>query len=175
MALSPWTLFADCKNRIGYQILVGIGLGMGLNQTVVAVQTALPKKLIPKGVSSVLFTRLLGSSLASPVAQSVLQSSLVRQLGRSAAMKVLGDGGATNARKQLESVYGLGTPAFTTALHGFNNAVTRTFLVALILCCLTTPFGLLVEWKSVKKAKKGKKGGNGEKASDGADAEKAAD
>lgn len=168
-------LLADCRNRIGYQISVGIGLGMGLNQTVVAVQTALPPKLIPKGVSSVPFTRLLGSSLASPVAQSVLQSALVRQLGQSSASDVLSDGGASNARSQLEQVYGLGTPAFATTLHGFNTAVTRTLLVALILCYLTTPFGLLVGWKSVKKTKKGKKGGKGEKeqdASDGADAEK---
>jgi hypothetical protein len=110
--------------------------------------------MIPAGNSLVLFARLLGTSLAAPIAQSVLQQTLSKRLGNEVAGTIFGQGGATTAAGKLRDIFGNETPAFFQALDGLNEAVTKTFLVALILAALTTPFALTTEWKSVKKEKR---------------------
>lgn len=97
----------------------------------------------------------------------MLQQTLAQRLGNEIAARLFGGGGATGVRTGLEELFGSGTPRFARALDDVNDAVTRTFLVALILACMTAPFLVLVQWKSVKKEKresedkregKGKKG-----------------
>ncbi|KAJ0290277.1 hypothetical protein CBS470a_003922 [Colletotrichum nupharicola] len=139
---------------IGAQILVGAGVGVGAEQANVAVQTVLPSEKIAKGTSLTLFTRLLGVALSVPVAQSVIQQELVKALGPSLAGVVYGDGGAPDLRMKLQTMFGDNTPAFQSALNGVNYAITRTFMLAMILAAISFPFGLLVEWKSVKKEKR---------------------
>jgi hypothetical protein len=129
-------------------------VGVSLEQCNVAVQTVLPDDQIPAGTSLILFTRLLGTALAGPVAQSVLQQTLARRLGNQVAARLFGGGGATGVRASLAELFGPSTPAFRQALGDVNAAVTRTFMVALVLACLTAPFLVLVEWKSVKKEKR---------------------
>lgn len=123
---------------------------MGLNSATIAVQNVLPKAQVAKGTSAELFSRQFGGALGAPIAQSVLSKALVSQLGPSVAVQVFQGGSAVGALGKLRSIYGAGTPAFIKAVEGFNDAVARTFMVALILSSLTLPFGLLVQWKSVK-------------------------
>ena len=127
---------------------------MGLNSATVAVQNVLPKSQVAKGTSAELFARQLGGALGSPIGQSVLFKTLVQNIGSSRAANVIQDGSATNALAKLRSIYGNGSPAFRNALEGFNGAITSTFMVALILSCLTLPFALLVRWRSVTGKKK---------------------
>lgn len=123
---------------------------MGLNSATIAVQNVLPKAQVAKGTSAELFARQFGGALGSPIAQSVLSKALAGQLGPSVALQVFQGGSAVGALGKLRSIYGAGTPAFVEAVEGFNDAVTMTFMVALILSSLTLPFGLLVQWRSVK-------------------------
>ncbi|USW47919.1 Putative major facilitator superfamily, MFS transporter superfamily [Septoria linicola] len=139
---------------IGYQIIFAAGIGLSLEQCNVAVQTVLPDDKIPAGTSLVLFTRLLGTALSGPIAQSVLQQTLAKRLGNSVAATIYGEGGATGVRGKLDDIFGAGTPALQSALNAFNDSVTRTFMVALILASLTALTLPLIEWKSVKKEKR---------------------
>lgn len=140
---------------IGYQIVFGVGVGMGLNAATVAVQTVLPDETVAKGISAELTIRLLGTALGTPIAQSVLQQSLVSKLSRQVAVLVFNsEGSATDAKGILTGIYGAGTPGLRSALEAFNYACTRTFMVALIMSCLCFPLSLLAEWKSTKTEKR---------------------
>lgn len=127
---------------------------MSLEQCNIAIQTVLPEDQIPTGIALLLFIRTIAGTLAGPIGQAVFQKRLAHRLGQSVASQVYSEGGATDVRSKLEMTYGSGTPAFRTALAGFNDAVTSIFLVALILAALSAPFALLFEWKSVKKEKR---------------------
>lgn len=127
---------------------------MSLEQCNVAVQTVLPDKQIPQGTSLILFSRVLGTALSGPIAQAVLQQGLNSNLGRDVTAQVYSSGGATDIRKNLEKIYGMGTEALQRALNGVNDSVTKVFLVTIILAALTALTIPLVEWKSVKKEKR---------------------
>lgn len=140
--------------RIGAQILGGVGAGIGGEQGNVAVQNILPSHMIESGTSLALFTRLLGFAVAVPIAQSALQLTLANRLGADVAAQVFGEGGATDIRVNLQNIFGgTDTPEFQAAVLDVNTALTRAFLVCLILGALSFPFTLLVEWKSVKAPK----------------------
>ena len=123
---------------------------MGLNSATIAVQTVLPKEQIAKGTSAEIFARQFGGALGSPIGQSVLSQALIRNLGKKVAGQVLQDGSVTGALSMLKAIYTNNPQRLDAAVLGFNNAVTSTFLLALILSCLTLPFALVAERRSVK-------------------------
>lgn len=138
-------------SRIGYQILFGVGIGLGLNQTVLTVQAFVSEEDTPKGLSAVLFVRLLSSALAPPIAQTVFQAQLIKELGPSVTSTIFNKGGATTFLEQLEAAFGKNSLALRKAVQGANSAIVTTFLITTILCAITLPFPLLMEWKSLKK------------------------
>ncbi|KAF4773442.1 MFS transporter [Colletotrichum scovillei] len=139
---------------VGAQILVGAGVGVGAEQANVAVQTVLPNEKIPKGTSLTLFTRLLGVALSVPIAQSVFQQELSKNLGSAVAAKIYGDGGATQIKDNLQKIFGNGTAEYQNALDKVNTSLTRTFMLAMILAAISFLFAILLEWKNVKKEKR---------------------
>lgn len=142
------------RYRIGAQILGGVGVGVGAEQANVAVQAVLPPEKISMGTSLTLFARLLGFALAVPIGQNVLQQALSDRLGVEVAARIFGGGGVTDIRRNLEVIFGAGTPQLQDALEDVNFALVQTFLVGLVMAATSFPFSLLVEWKSVKKGGK---------------------
>lgn len=65
---------------IGYQVIFGLGLGMGMQQAGLAAQAVLPKKDISVGVSVIFFAQSLGGAIFVCVGQSILQTSLTSSL-----------------------------------------------------------------------------------------------
>ncbi|KAI3553814.1 MFS transporter [Colletotrichum abscissum] len=139
---------------VGAQILVGAGVGVGAEQANVAVQTVLPNEKIPKGTSLTLFTRLLGVALSVPIAQSVFQQELSKNLGSAVAAKIYGDGGATQIKDNLQKIFGNGTAEYQNALDKVNTSLTRTFELAMVLAAISFLFAIVLEWKNVRKEKR---------------------
>lgn len=136
----------------GYQILTGVGAGVGFNVPLVAVQTVLPIEDIPIGSVAVLFFQTLGGALWIAVGQSVFANGLIKGLAKYAPHldpKVMVNTGATSIRSTLES---LGQEdslkealmAYVNGLQDTFRVVTAVFAVAFLMTCL-------FEWKSVKK------------------------
>ncbi|TLD18590.1 hypothetical protein PspLS_10179 [Pyricularia sp. CBS 133598] len=145
---------------IGAQILIGAGVGAGGEQANVAVQAVLPSEKLARGTSLTLFTRFFGLVLWVPLAQSIIQREILAQLGPDLTSQVYGEGGARDLREQLEEIFdGDNTPDYLDALDRVNYAMTRAFMLAMILAAISLPFSMLVEWRSVKKTQdsKGKK------------------
>ncbi|KAK4552984.1 MFS sugar transporter [Recurvomyces mirabilis] len=132
---------------IGYQILFGAGVGFGMQQTLVAVQTVLPKQDIPIGTAIVMFSQTLGGALFISVAQNVFTNQLLTNLkkvvpGLDPAF-VLATG-ATSLKTAIPSQF---LPGVQTA---YNTSVMATFYVAVAMSVVSIFGAAALEWKSVK-------------------------
>lgn len=149
--LSTLTVDSNHSKWIGYQCVIGFGMGLGLQQPMLAAQTVLSRKDVPIGVSILMLGQSLGGSIFPAVGQNVLDSALIKNLGalhipNFDSSSVI-TSGATDIRTQIPAAY---LPAFLVA---YNKAIIHTFYVMIGCACVTIVGALLLEWKSVKKAK----------------------
>lgn len=151
--MTTWTVNTDFSHWVGYQALTGLGIGMGQQQPQVAIQAVLPKADIPAGASIVVLVQTLSGAIFIAIGQAVLQNKLVQNLeaafpSGSLDISRLSTVGATQLRSLVPP------QDLHTVLVAYNSALTRVFLVAVVMSALTIIGSLSIEWKSVKKAKK---------------------
>ncbi|KAI9746878.1 MAG: MFS sugar transporter [Lichina confinis] len=132
---------------IGYQIIFGVGIGCGIQQTLIAAQTVLEIEDVPTGTSIIVFMQTLGGALFISVAQNVFTNRLAAGLARTAAEldpDIVLNVGATSIKSQIPAA------SLPGVLSAYNRAITETFYVGLAMGCLTIVGALAMEWKSVK-------------------------
>lgn len=133
---------------IGYQIIVGIGIGAGFQQPLMAVQTVLDIKDVPTGASVIVFLQTLGGALFVAVSQNVFTNALVKNIGD--YVPEAGDPsfilavGATSVEETIKAEW------LDRVVLAYSDALTQTFLVFTILSALSILGAFFVEWKSVK-------------------------
>ncbi|KAI0195441.1 MFS general substrate transporter [Astrocystis sublimbata] len=144
--LTTWTPHVNSATWIGYQIIFGIGIGLGLQQPLIAVQTALDIKDVPVGTAVVTFMQTLGGALFVSVGNSVFNNKLVEELKHNLPstdpaeiLRV----GTTNLRK-------LPAEILPEVLLSYNTALTTAFIVATALASVAIIGAVSMEWKSVK-------------------------
>ncbi|KAJ7796748.1 major facilitator superfamily transporter [Mycena olivaceomarginata] len=134
---------------IGYQVLVGIGCGSGMNQPVMAVQAVLDLKDVPTGTALVLFLQSIGGSVFVSIAQNVFENKLIsgiRQDVPSLDPTIVLRAGATSLKDAV-------TPSLVGAvIHVYNKALVNVFYVGTAAACLSLVGTVAIEWKSVKAA-----------------------
>jgi len=132
---------------IGYQAIAGIGIGLGMQQPLIAVQTVLDISEVPIGTSVIIFLQTLGGALFVSIGQNVFTNKLMEGLNQyvpSLDPEVVLNTGATSIQQTIEKQYLAGVTL------AYNNALTKSFLVAAVMAALTIIGGLAIEWKSVK-------------------------
>ena len=145
--VTTFTTTTSSAHWIGYQIIFGFGMGMSMQQTLVAVQTVLPKADIPTGTALAMFSQTLGGALFISVAQNVFTNSLLKNAkaavpGLDPAV-VLGTGAT-----ELQNII---PPEFLGAVQiAYNGALVNTFYVAVATSVLSVLGAVFFEWKSVK-------------------------
>jgi phosphate/sulfate permease len=81
-----YTIHPDTPNSkvIGFQILIGFGLGGALQNTLIATQTeyAREEHLIPQGSSIINFVQLLGGVIGITVGSAIFGNQLITSLAR---------------------------------------------------------------------------------------------
>ncbi|KAH8645469.1 major facilitator superfamily domain-containing protein [Xylariales sp. PMI_506] len=153
--LTTWTVNTSFSKWVGYQALTGMGIGMGQQQPIIAVQAILPKAEIASGTSIVMLTQTLSGTIFISLGPAVLHNELLRSLeakissGSSSGFNVssLSNIGATEVRSAVPAQY------LETVLVAYNGALTKVFTVALCMSALTIIGSLTMEWKNVKKSK----------------------
>ncbi|KAF7337043.1 Major facilitator superfamily transporter [Mycena venus] len=132
---------------IGYQVLVGIGCGAGMNQPVMAVQAVLDLKDVPTGTALVLFLQSIGGSVFVSIAQNVFENKLlsgIRQDVPSVDPTIVLRAGATSLKDAV-------APALVDAvIVVYNKALVSAFYVGTAAACLSVVGTVAIEWKSVK-------------------------
>ena len=136
---------------IGYQIVFGLGIGIGMQQPIILAQAVLPLSDVPIGTAIIIFCQMFGGSLFISVAQNVFVTKLIEGLGAIANLGVdpqeIADSGATTDPAR----FGITDPAVLSQMKVvYNDAIVWTFRVALITTCLSALAVLGMEWKSVK-------------------------
>ncbi|KAJ5540507.1 hypothetical protein N7494_005583 [Penicillium frequentans] len=136
---------------IGYQIIIGIGAGVGFQQCINCLQTVLPLEDIPIGIAIITFAQSLSGALFISIAQTVFQNRLVASITKYAPTISPGaiiEAGAAHLSHRVPK------QALSSVLYAYNIAVTQTFYVSVAAAALSFIGAALVQWKSMKRPQK---------------------
>lgn len=139
---------SSIKEWVGYQIILGVGAGVGFQQCINALQTVLPLHDIPIGIAIITFAQSLSGALFISVAQNVFQNRLVTSIFDYAPHVTPGDvieAGAANLSAKIPP------NMLPGVLFAYNTAVTQTFYVSVAAALLSFIGAGVVEWKSMRK------------------------
>jgi len=152
------TTFTSGTNEgrwIGYQILFGVGFGIGNQQANIAAQTVLKKQDIAIGSALMMFAAQISGAIFVPVGNAVFENHLVKRLAgiQGVDANLVLNTGATEIRNVVaKEVLG-------GVLGAYDGALTKVFLVAAVMAAVGLVPALAMEWKSVKKDQKKGDGG----------------
>jgi Major Facilitator Superfamily len=133
---------------IGYQIIAGAGLGLGMQQPLMAVQTVLEIGDVPTGTAVIIFFQTLGGALFVSIAQNIFTNKLVDVIAETVPEIV-----------PPQSILAIGATSIATLLDpqilprvivAYNDALDRTFIIFTALSAVSIIGALITEWKSVK-------------------------
>lgn len=151
--LSTWKVSTGAGEWIGYQIIYGIGVGFGMQQSLIAVQTVLALDDVPVGTSIINFSLTLGGALFISVGQNIFTNRLLSNLHNSVSnipVSLVLKTGATSLKGKIAMDY---PDSVGGVLAAYNDALTQTYYVSVALACLSIIGALGMEWKSVKAKK----------------------
>lgn len=132
---------------IGYQVLAGAGVGMGMQQPLMAVQTVLDIADVPTGTSVIVFVQTLGGALFVSISQNVFTNKLVDYIAEFVPgldPRVVLATGATSIQSDIP------VDMLQGVILAYNDALTHTFIVCAAMAAMSIVGALCVEWKSVK-------------------------
>lgn len=145
---TTWKVESLPSQWIGYQVIIGAGAGLGIQQAHTAAQTVLASTDVPTGAVVLIFAQILGGSVWLSVAQNVLTSQLLRYL-RDAVPglnpEIILNVGATGLRDVVGLQY------LDVVLKVYNFALTRTFYCGVALAAAAFIASVGMEWKSIRK------------------------
>lgn len=145
--LSTWETDTNSPRWIGYQFIFGAGVGAGMQQTLVAVQTALPAADVPIGTATMMFAQTLGGALFISVGQNVFTNQLIKHLATVVPdldSSIVLRTGATELKHAIPAEY------LSGVLSAYNLALTNTFYVSVATASLSIIGAAFVQWKSMK-------------------------
>ena len=140
------TLTGDSSSGkwIGYQIIYGIGGGLGYQQGISAAQTVLSETDITIGTALMVFVQNFGGTIFVSASNNIFDTKIVQDLAGTVPNldpQVILDAGATGFRQVVSEA------EYPLVLVAYNRAVIKTFQVGLILACLCAIGVSGVEWK----------------------------
>lgn len=145
--LTTWTMGTNTAMWIGYEIIIGFGVGCTMQHPNIAVQTVLPKHDVPIGTAVLSLCQTLGGAVFTAVGQNLYIdkfSAGLERIGGLDPAHIL-DSGATDLTSSVPEALQ------QRVLEAYNDALTNgTFFAALIVACLAVPAALGMEWRSVK-------------------------
>jgi hypothetical protein len=135
---------------------MGIGIGIGAQQPLMAAQTVFKGPDIALSTSALIFTQTLAGTIFLSVADNIFQNQLVSQL-RSLVPEIdphdITNIGASNLRQVIEAKFPQDLTAILTA---YNNAIRHVLLISVIFACLNAIPDAFMEWVSpVRRGKAG--------------------
>lgn len=135
---------------IGYQVAYGLGAGLAMQTPMVVVQTVLAPADIPGGTALMMFLQTLGGALFVSVGSSVFTNGFFDRLRRAlpdVLVQSSSDLGATEIRQLVPP------ELLPTVLSTYNNALTHSWIIAVVLACLSMIGAAVLEWRHIKNTK----------------------
>ncbi|KAI0863011.1 MFS general substrate transporter [Xylaria cubensis] len=144
--MSTFTVDTPNSHWIGFQVIAGFGLGLGLQASSLAAQATLPVPDVPIGIAIMFFAQQLGGGIFTSVGQNLLSTYLVSNLH----IPGLTPDQITNegATELLTSV----APEYReTVKIVYNQAIDQIFRCAMGVALGAVVAALFMEWKNVKR------------------------
>jgi MFS family permease len=145
--ITTWNVSTSTGMWIGYQIIVGFGVGSSMQHPNIAVQTVLHKRDVPIGTAILSLSQTLGGAVFTAVGQNLYISKFtdgLEKIGGIVPHRIL-NGGATDLTRNVPEAIKV------RVLEAYNESLTQgTFFAALIIACFALPAALGMEWRSVK-------------------------
>ena len=136
---------------IGYQVLVSAGLGIAIQQGLIAVQSVLRLDQVSIGLAAVVCFQSFGGAIFVSVGNSILQNELLKSAAASHLpgidIHAVITAGVTEFRSFVPK------DALPALLVAYNQALQKVFIAAIPLSGLAFIASLGLEWKSVKEKK----------------------
>ncbi|CAO2653515.1 Nn.00g029260.m01.CDS01 [Neocucurbitaria sp. VM-36] len=136
---------------IGYQIIYGMGGGVGYQQGITAAQTVLSPAEIAIGTAVMVFVQNFGGTIFISVANNVFVQRLIKNLTMAAPMldsEAIISAGATGFRQLVPE------KELAAVLVAYHGAVIEVFKMGLILACITALGAAGMEWRRAEVKKK---------------------
>ncbi|KAJ7182973.1 major facilitator superfamily domain-containing protein [Mycena crocata] len=131
---------------IGYQVMYGLGVGAGIQQPVMVVQTVLAPQDVATGTSLILFMQTLAGAVFVSVGQNVFRNKLVSGLASqlpSLDPALVLDNGATSLRGTVPS------ELLPAVLAVYNDALMSGIYACVAMAALSMVGALATEWRNV--------------------------
>ncbi|KAF2107649.1 putative MFS multidrug transporter [Lophiotrema nucula] len=149
--ISTWKISAGHDVWIGYQVLFGFGVGLGMQQPHMMTQIVLPRQQVPIGVSLMFLGQNLGGAIFIGVAQNVFADGLAGKLssvpGLNLSRQDVVQMGAVQIKEMVpKELLGI-------VLAAYREAIQKAIYVGVGLACVSMVGALCVEWRSVKEGK----------------------
>ncbi|KAH8423653.1 MDR family MFS transporter [Aspergillus melleus] len=132
---------------VGYQVLVGVGIGLGWQQPFVAVQTVSSMADVPTATAILSFSQTIGGAVFISVAQTAFTSRLTHELLAKVPDLdpfVVLDSGASDLAGHVPKKY------LSVVIWAYSNGLKNTFIVGTVMAALSVIGSTFVEWNSVK-------------------------
>ncbi|KAJ5195352.1 major facilitator superfamily domain-containing protein [Penicillium cinerascens] len=144
--ISTFTPYTGTGKWVGYQILMGLGTGFGLQQPMNVVQTVLDRSDIATGSALVTFMRFLASAIFLPVAENIFLNTLVKKLTNIPGINPDDiTGGGVIKLRQLAS-----GKTLQMLLVDYNTAINNVTYMVVATSAITIFGSVFVEWHSLK-------------------------
>jgi MFS family permease len=149
--ITTWGLDTPLRQWFGYQVVAGLGVGVGFQAGILIVQNMLPLEQVPVATAAVQFFNTLGGAVALAIAQALFNNGLISGLEKDAPgipPEVFIQGGASQIKNILNQ---LGRPDLLTAvLSAYMKGLQNTFYISVACAALAFVVSLGLSWKSVK-------------------------
>lgn len=137
---------------VAYEIFFGFGCGMMVQMGPIGVQTALEEADIPIGLTTTTVGRHVGGAVFMSISQTLFLKALKPLSQLIPGFDALSRSGATIGQDYLRKM--VDGQKFEAALGFYNNALTRSFLVPVVLSCLAFLCLTFIPWMPLKRAKR---------------------
>ncbi len=138
--------FTPNSKLIGYQILIGLGVGGCMQQTIIAIQADVANHDdVPQATALVTFTQLIGGTIGIAIASTLFST----QLG-TALHKYAPDAPVDLVRNSVEAIKTLPLAQQAGVIHAYCVALKTVYIVAVPAGGLTILSSLLIRNLSVK-------------------------
>ncbi|KAH7148985.1 major facilitator superfamily domain-containing protein, partial [Dactylonectria estremocensis] len=144
--ISTFTPTTGAGKWISYQLIFGVGLGLGVQQPMTVVQTILDATDIATGTALVTFVRFLASAIFLPVAENIFLNTLVKKLTNLPDIdpEAVTSGGATELRRLVSS------EGLYLLLADYNEAIRNVTFLVISASAITLIGSVFVEWRNLK-------------------------
>ncbi|KAI1826713.1 major facilitator superfamily domain-containing protein [Xylaria intraflava] len=150
--ITTFSLTTPLSRWFGYQVINGLGTGVGFQLGFLVVQNTLPPELVPQGTACVQFSQSLGGAVFVAVAQTVFQNGIIDGLRRNAPQLdpvIFINSGANRIPEILEA---LGQPdALDVVLTAYMSGLRNAYYISAAAAAAGFFAALGLRWKKIQK------------------------